>query len=291
MAAPFRGPGTIGGPPALCAELRPHAWGLRGGWFRAAFLPPALSTAVGALQPCLRPSASKKRAVQNKAHPQGSQHCTRMGGSCGFWLLRRLWAAGKHAAGQGRRQLPSAPSAPYKAKKENKCRILRCHQESRELIWAGLAEAGARFLPADLRSDSDTPPPALPWGVSLQDRARCTASGLCEPGHEGSGGPSLCQQQRAFCGPRSMPCPSVCVPAHGLGGALRLLQVHALVLLLFSFVFFKAPGILCMQVCRVPGSELISFVQPAPASPVCSLWGSSFVFFLFLRGEERAESE
>lgn len=213
MAAPFRGPGTIGGPPALCAELRPHAWGLRGGWFRAAFLPPALSTAVGALQPCLRPSASKKRAVQNKAHPQGSQHCTRMGGSCGFWLLRRLWAAGKHAAGQGRRQLPSAPSAPYKAKKENKCRILRCHQESRELIWAGLAEAGARFLPADLRSDSDTPPPALPWGVSLQDRARCTASGRCEPGHEGSGGPSLCQQQRAFCGPGACHVLlSVCLP-------------------------------------------------------------------------------
>lgn len=135
------------------------------------------------------------------------------------------------------------------------------------------------------------PPPALPQGFSLQDRARCAASGRCEPGQEGGGGPLLCHQQRALCGPQSALCLSVCPPTYRPGGAQPLLQVHALVLLLFSFVLFKAPGILRMQVCKAQGSELISFVQPAPASPVCSPRGSSFVFFLFLRGQERAESK
>lgn len=90
-------------------------------------------------------------------------------------------------------------------------------------------------------------------------------------------------------------CPSVCLsvprpPAGRAGGAAPHLEVHPAPLL-FSFLPFKGPGSSSVRVCGALGFELISFVQPAPASHLClQPVGKWFCFLsLFKRGGEGRE--
>lgn len=79
-------------------------------------------------------------------------------------------------------------------------------------------------------------------------------------------------------------------PAGRAGGAAPHLEVPPAPLLL-SFLPFKGPGSSSVRVCGALGSELISFVQPAPASHLClQPVGKWFCFLsLFKRGGEGRE--